>query len=162
MSKFIKEFDLRWSDLDANRHVANVTYSILTIEARMAMLRTYGITHKVLEELQIGPVILTEEYNYLREVLPDEKVYVEIELAGRAEDSKIVRFAHCLFKQSGELAMYCEVTVGWISLVTRKLVTPSQNLLDVLDLLPKSHHFHLLSKEELRQTKVPYGKTMGS
>ena len=25
---FLKEFEIRWSDLDANRHLANVTYSI--------------------------------------------------------------------------------------------------------------------------------------
>ena len=36
---FLKEFEVRWSDLDANRHLSNVSYLTYAGETRMAFLQ---------------------------------------------------------------------------------------------------------------------------
>jgi len=59
---FLKEFEIRWSDLDANRHLANVTYSIYAGETRMAFLKSLGLTHQRLLNLEIGPIVFNEYF----------------------------------------------------------------------------------------------------
>ena len=34
---FLKEFEIRWSDLDANRHLANVSYITYAGESRFGL-----------------------------------------------------------------------------------------------------------------------------
>ncbi len=54
---FLKEFEIRWSDLDANRHLANVSYITYAGEARLAFLLSLGLNNKKLSEMMIGPVV---------------------------------------------------------------------------------------------------------
>ncbi len=39
---FVKEFEIRWSDLDANRHMANSAYINFMSHTRMAYLGQLG------------------------------------------------------------------------------------------------------------------------
>ena len=36
---FLKEFEIRWNDLDANRHLANIAYISYASDTRMAFLQ---------------------------------------------------------------------------------------------------------------------------
>jgi len=54
---FLKEFEIRWNDLDANRHLANVSYLAYAGETRMAFLQSMGISYQTLIELGIGPIV---------------------------------------------------------------------------------------------------------
>ena len=66
---FLKEFEIRWNDLDANRHLANITLSYAS-ETRMAFLQKIGMSHAYLK-LAIGPIVFNEHLFYFKEVLPD-------------------------------------------------------------------------------------------
>jgi acyl-CoA thioester hydrolase len=61
---FLKEFEIRWNDLDANRHLANITYLSFASETRMAYLNRIGLSHKDLQQLKIGPVVFNEQRFY--------------------------------------------------------------------------------------------------
>ena len=54
---FLKEFEIRWNDLDANRHLANITYLSYASETRMAFLNHIGLSHKDLQQRAIGPIV---------------------------------------------------------------------------------------------------------
>ena len=65
---YVKEFEIRWSDLDANRHVANSSYVDMLSETRMSFLREHGVTQQFFETHGIGPVIFSEEFFYISEI----------------------------------------------------------------------------------------------
>lgn len=148
-NSYNKSFDVRWSDVDANRHVTSVTYSKLCIEIRLAFLREHGFSQDKLAELYIGPAIVHEELFYLREVKPDEQIHVEMQLRGVTADKRFLKFGHGLLNGQKELAVYNICTFCWIDLKTRKLCVAPQELLSILESLPKSPDYKILTKEDL-------------
>ena len=49
---FIKEFEVRWSDVDANRHLANSAYINFMSHTRMAFLLELGFAHDVMVQIR--------------------------------------------------------------------------------------------------------------
>lgn len=160
MEQFIKEFEIRWNDLDANRHVANATFSIFMNETRMALLAKNNFTQSDFEKLKVGPVILNETFYYLKEVKLNQKIYVDIELLGTSEDFKFWRLSHSLFLSSGELAVYSELLFSWFDLQSRKLISPPDRLYQIFSSLIKSSVYKTISQEETRNRNIPYTKTL--
>lgn len=151
MKRFVKTFEIRWNDLDANRHVANTSFVALMTETRMAFLLANGFGQEELARYNIGPVIFTEEIHYLREVHPNEKVHVDMELAGLSEDGQFFRFSQRLYNSKGKMSAYFEVTGAWFDLGTRKLTPPPAELMDKIDHVPKSPDFRVLSSADTRK-----------
>ena len=40
---FLKEFEIRWNDLDANRHLANISFLSFASDTRMKFLKNIGL-----------------------------------------------------------------------------------------------------------------------
>ena len=148
-NSYNKVFDIRWSDIDANRHVTSVTYSKLCIETRLALLREHGFSQDELAKMHIGPAIVHEELFYLREVKPDDKITVELQIKGITADKRFFKFGHSMLNGEKEMAVYNICTFCWIDLKERKLCVAPQKLLGILENLPKSHDFKILTKEDL-------------
>ena len=156
---YIKEFEIRWAELDANRHVANSSYVDLLSETRMSFLRENGFTQNKFEELRIGPVIFSEELYYIKEILPNEKIKISIELSGNDINFKYIRFSHCIFNQENKLSIYSETFFGWFSLDKRKLLVPPAELQNIIAGLSKSDNYQLLDENiSLKNPKIPFGK----
>jgi len=151
----IKSFEIRWSDLDPNRHVANSTYSALMNERRMTYLNEHGFTQSSFEKYKIGPVVFFEEFHYLKEILPGEKVYVDMELLASSTDHKFSKWSHSLFNQNGKLAVYSEILCSWFDLTERKLTVPPAELIDILLSLPKADNFEIITEQETRRKVIP-------
>jgi acyl-CoA thioester hydrolase len=151
----IKSFEIRWGDLDPNRHVANTAFSVLLNERRFSFLAENGFTQAAFNKLQIGPVILSEQFFYLKEVQPNSKVYIDIELLANTTDYKYIRFCHSLFNEQGKMAVYSTVLFTWMDLKTRKAIAPPTELMKITDTLKKSEHYQLMDEEEIRSDKIP-------
>lgn len=151
----VKSFHIRWSDLDANRHVANLSYFSFTVECRVAFLAEHGFGQDKLMEHNLGPVVLSEQMSYLRELLPGETVYVDIELLGYSEDKHFYKFSHTLFNSQGKMSAYSELLFAWIDLTTRKIVVPPPHLLDLLEKMPHNERFAILGKGDIRNPNIP-------
>lgn len=151
MSQFVKSFDIRWNDLDPNRHVANTTFLALMTETRMSYLTSHGFGLKDMARYNIGPVIFTEEIHYLREVHANERVHVDMELVGLSEDGRFFRFAQHLYNNDGDISAYFEVTGAWMDLGSRKLIAPPEELMSKVGEVPKSDHFRTLTNEDTRR-----------
>lgn len=156
----IKTFEIRWGDLDPNRHVANSAYVEFMNDTRMTYMHKNGFTQQKFAEYNIGPVVFTEDYHYMKEIMPRETVYVDVELVGVTDDKRFYRFGHCLYKANGKLAVYSELLFGWMDLKERKLQLPPDELMAILDNMPKSEKFRPITKDEMRSAKVPYGKVL--
>lgn len=148
---YLKEFEVRWNDLDANRHLANSAYTNFMSHTRMSCLVEMGFDHKVLAKHQIGPVSFYEHMYYFKEVLPGKPIRVSLELKGLSVDGMFFEFRHNFYDYQGKNLAHCEMLGGWFSLKTRKLTSLEPVLLQKFDEFDKPGDFRVLTKEDTRK-----------
>lgn len=156
--RYLKSFEVRWSDIDANVHLIHTAYSGFMAHTRMCFLDHIGITMAEIGKAKLGPILLNEHIHFLKEVRPLEIVYVDIVLSGMTPDNKIFRFDQGLHKSSGELAAYSRLLFAFMSSEDRKLATIPQAWQKSIEQMPRTEDFVVLSKSELRHGYVPYGR----
>jgi acyl-CoA thioester hydrolase len=147
---FIKEFEVRWSDLDANGHLANSAYVNFMSHTRMAFLTKAGFAYENLGQNALGPVVFFENIYYFREVLPGIPVRVSLELGGLSEDGMFFEFLHKFYDNKGRNLARCEMMGGWIDLKTRKLSALPPQFLEQFKTLARAPGFRWLSSEDTR------------
>jgi len=152
--EFKKSFEIRWSDLDANRHLANSAYQNFMSHTRMAFLLSHGFTQKELLKYNIGPIVFYEHIYYFKELLPEDRVEVNLRLKGLSKDGMFFNFEHDFFNQNGRNCARCEMMGAWIDMKTRKLVELPEHLLKPLEVLEKTEDFKILTKEDTRKHGV--------
>jgi len=153
---YLKEFEIRWSDVDANRHLANSAYVNFMSHTRMAFLQQLGFDQKTFAENQIGPVVFHEHLYYFKEVFPGRPIRVSLEVAGMSEDGKFFEFHHNFYDSEGKNVAHCEMMGAWISLQTRGLISLPEELLKIFNTVERPEGFRILTKEDTRKfAKVP-------
>lgn len=151
MELFTKKFEVRWSDLDANRHVANSAYLNFMSHTRMAYLMSHGFGHEEMVKLNIGPVIFHEHIYYFREVMPGSTIFVTMELRGLSEDNLFFEFVHNIYSKRGTHHLRAELMGAFIDLKSRKLTPMPDNLIDeVFGDLSRTGDYRLITKEDTR------------
>ena len=146
-----KEFDIRWSDLDANRHLANTAYINFMSHTRMGFLIENGFGQRELAKYNIGPVVFYEHINYFKEVFAGKPVKVSLELKGLSPDGMYFEFIHNFYDYKGRNFASCEMMGGWINLHERKLTALPPQLYNNLDSLSHTQDFKFLTKEDTRR-----------
>lgn len=144
MERFEKSFTIRWADCDANGHMRNTAYSEYATEVRMAYLTENGFGFEKFLETKVGPVILREEIDYLRELRMGARMTVDFVTLGISPDDARFKVRHELVREDGKLAARVTVLGGWMDLRTRRLAPPPGALADVLRALPRVEPFEVL------------------
>ncbi|WP_435136230.1 acyl-CoA thioesterase [Formosa sp. A9] len=153
---YTKQFEIRWSDIDANRHLANSAYTNFMSHTRMAFLMEQGFSANELAKFNIGPVVFYEHMYYFKEAFLGQPITVGLEVSGYSEDGKFFKFEHQFYNDKGDNIAHCEMLGGWIDLKQRKLIGLPEKLLALLEVFPKSENFKILTKEDTRvNNKVP-------
>lgn len=153
---YLKEFEVRWSDVDANRHLANSAYLNFMSHTRMDYLFHLGFDHKMMAERQIGPVVFYEHMYYFKEIFPGRPIRVSLEVKGMSEDGKFFEFHHNFYDGKGRNVAHCEMMGAWINLKTRSLIGLPMDLLEPFNAVEKPDGFKILTKEDTRRfTKIP-------
>ncbi|MFL5539404.1 MAG: acyl-CoA thioesterase [Longimicrobiaceae bacterium] len=147
---FEEHFFVRWSDLDANRHVRNTLFSEFATHTRFRLLEANGFSQARFESLRFGPVMFREEIRYRRELLFGDQVRVNVLFAGLSEDGSHWRVHQEVTRADGRQAAALTIDGAWIHLDTRKLVAPPDELLQLFQRLPRTGDFELL-RSVLRQ-----------
>lgn len=137
-------FEVRWADLDGNRHVRNTAFSEYASHTRFRLLAAHGFDQAQLEGLRFGPVMMREEIRYRREVLFGDTLVVDVRCAGLSPDSSHWRVHQDVLRSDGREAAVLTIQGGWIDLDTRKLVTPPAELAAVLQSLPHTPDYEEL------------------
>lgn len=143
-SVFSKSFEVRWADLDANRHLRNTAYLDYATHVRFAFLAANGFPAARFGELRFGPVILREEMTFLREVRPNDELTVDYRLAAQSADRRKFRLRHRFFRRDGVEAARIDTVGGWLDLDSRKLRPPPAELSAALDRLARTSDFDTL------------------
>ena len=148
---FFKEFDIRWSDLDANRHLANSAYINFMSHTRMAYLGQLGFNQKSMAEYNIGPVVFYEHMYYFKEVFAGKPVKVSLGFKGMSEDGMFFEFEHNFYDASGRNFARCEMMGAWMDLTERKLTSLPQVFMDAFNKVERVENFKILTKEDTRK-----------
>ena len=149
-----KQFEIRWSDLDANGHLANSAYTNFMSHTRMAFFGEHGFSLSKINEKKIGPVVFYEHMYYFKESFISDIISVTLEVSGLSADGMFFMFGHNFYNQKGENLAYCEIQGGWIDLRARKLCGLPESLLELAQKFPKSESYKTLTKEETRKHGV--------
>lgn len=151
---YTKLFEIRWSDLDANRHVANAAYQNFMSHTRMGFLIESGFSQEELVKSNLGPVVFYEHIYYFKELKPEDQARVSIELKGLSEDGMFFQFEHNVYNQDGKNCARCDMMGAWIDLSTRQLTALPNHLLTPLEQLSKTEDYKVLTKEDTRKFGV--------
>jgi acyl-CoA thioester hydrolase len=138
-----EHFAVRWSDLDANRHVKNTVFSEFATHTRFRLLESNGFDQARFAQLRFGPVMLREEIRYRRELAFGDEVVVNVRFAGLSVDGSQWRVQQEVVR-SGKQAAVLTIDGAWIHLDSRKLIAPPPELLELLQALPRAGSFEVL------------------
>ncbi|MGB5645832.1 acyl-CoA thioesterase [Muriicola sp.] len=153
---YFKDFEIRWSDLDANLHLGNSAYTNLMTHARMSYLSELGFDHKTLIKNRLGPVVFYEHMYYFKEVLPGSNIKVSVEVKGLSEDGMFFEFHQNFYNDQGKNIARCEMMGSWMGWETRTLMPLKGELLESMHKAEKASDFRVLTKEDTRKfRKLP-------
>src|ERR1700741_4335457 len=101
MQKFIHPIQIRWADIDANRHLRHSVYYDYAASCRVAALSERGLTSKKYEEFMIGPILFREEGIFKREIVFEDTPSIDFEITKSREDFSRVSIRHHITKADG-------------------------------------------------------------
>ena len=151
---YLKEFEIRWSDVDANRHMANSAYLNFMSHTRMSFLLEIGFNQKTMSQNNMGPVVFHEHVYYFKEAFLGKPVKVSLELVGLSEDGMFFEFHHNFYDGHGKNFAHCQIMGAWIDLKTRTLTGLVHEFLGAFNKVPKGDGFKVLTKEDTRKFSV--------
>lgn len=146
-----KNFEIRWSDIDANKHLANTAYINYMSHTRMGFLMENGFGYKEMARYNLGPVVFHEHVHYFKEVFAGMPVTVTLKLNGLSQDGMYFEFVHDFYDHKGRNFARCDMMGGWIDLKERKLIGLPKELFDKLNNLDHTEDFRILTKEDTRK-----------
>ena len=148
MQKFKVPIQIRWTDIDANRHLRHSAYYDYGAIGRMGFFINHGLTTAHFEEMKIGIILFREEAIFKREIVHEDNVSIDLEITRASNDFSRWSLRHHLFKNNDTLAAIINVDGAWIDMTRRKLTTPNDVIRKVFSVIPKADDF-----EEIVKTK---------
>ena len=136
-----KSFQVIWANLDPNMHLRHTAYNDYAAQVRLDFFLDHGFTMSDMTKFQIGPILFKEETKFLREVAMNETIHINCELTGLRADGSKWNMQHYIYKSNNILSAIVSVEGAWLDLIARKIKIPPIELLNVLNLMPKSEKF---------------------
>ena len=141
MNEYKKEFELRWSDVDANQHVMHSKYYELGAHCRMSFMFEHGVTSQFFQKEMIGPILFREECIFKKEVNAAEIVTVNLVVTKCRRDGSRWSVLHELKKTDGTIAALMYADLAWMDLTKRKLTIPPAIVAKMMEAAPKHVDF---------------------
>jgi acyl-CoA thioester hydrolase len=144
MQDFIKEIQVRWSDLDPNVHLRHSVYYDWGAFCRIAFLEQFNLSTEVMHRLQIGPILFREECVFRREIRLGDKVTINLEVLKAKRDYSRWTIQHTVVKSGDIVSAILTVDGAWLDTAKRKLVTPPKQVADTFVQMPTHENFQWL------------------
>lgn len=144
MTAYSRPYEIRFSDIDANRHVNYAAYVDAAGDLRYRFFAEHGFPPERFEQLGVGPVYTTITTHFLREVRMGETVTVTFALAGLSAQGARWKVHHDVIKSNGKKAASIDMEGVLLDLSTRQAVAPAPELLKVFHLCPRTDDFEVL------------------
>lgn len=144
MERYSIPIQIRWADIDQNRHLRHSAYYDYGATARMTFLNAHGLTTEKMEELKIGPVLFREEAIFKREIKLEDRITIDIQILKATTDFSRWSIRHHITKEDGIIAAVIQVDGAWIDLEKRKLAQPNDFIKTIFKDFPVSPDFQLM------------------
>jgi acyl-CoA thioester hydrolase len=141
MSNYAMPVQIRWADIDQNRHLRHSVYYDYGAMMRMHVLQSNGLTTQKLEELKVGPILFREEAIFKREIKLEDHITITVELLKSTENYARWSLRHHFLKADNSLAAIVTIDGAWMDLEKRKLAVPDDFVRQVFAQFPKSQEF---------------------
>jgi acyl-CoA thioester hydrolase len=138
---FSRVIQIRWADIDANRHLRHSAYFDYGATIRMMFFSENGLTTQKLEQLQIGPILFREEALFKREIRLEDQITVDVALHCSTVNYSRWSFRHTFTKTDGNIAAIINIDAAWIDLVKRRLTTPNEFIQSIFEKCPRIEGF---------------------
>ncbi len=122
MELYKKTFAVIWADLDPNFHVRHTAYNDYAAQVRFAFLNDNGYSAERFRKERVGPVIFREETRFLREVLANDSLTVDIKMETVGDDWRKWKIRHNVYRGDGVKAAEIDVDGAWMNTELRKIV----------------------------------------
>lgn len=144
MDKFIYKAKIMWSQVDANMHLRHSAYADFAAQARIEILETLGFNSDVFIKYKIGPILFREELIYLKELRPNDSIYITCVLTKLNTDGSRWSFKQEIFRNDGVKAAIVNVDGAWIDTEKRKLTGLTNDLIEAFSKVSKDENFEQL------------------
>jgi acyl-CoA thioester hydrolase len=141
MDKFSLPIQVRWSDIDQNRHLRHSAYYDYGATVRIACFSQHGLTNLRFEELRIGPILFREEAIFKREIKFEDRITVDLAVTKATPDFARWSVRHQFYKEDGTIAAFINLDGAWMDILARKLAIPDDFIQTVFNDFPKSTDF---------------------
>jgi acyl-CoA thioester hydrolase len=135
---------IRWADLDANRHVRHSAYYDYAAQARIDFMSSAGLDSHKLNELQIGPILFREECIFRKELRLEDRVHITTEMLRARHNFSRWAIRHHFYKNDTILSTVLTIEGAWLDLQARKLATPTAFVQQVFAAFPRATEFQWL------------------
>lgn len=147
MEKFSLPIQVRWSDIDQNRHLRHSAYYDYGATVRIACFSEHGLTNLKFEDLRIGPILFREEAIFKREIKFEDKIVADIEMTRATEDFARWSLRHNIYQDDGTLCAVLNLDGAWIDIVKRKLAIPNEYVQNIFSDFPRAKDFEWAVKK---------------
>ncbi|MDR8392448.1 thioesterase family protein [Aliifodinibius sp. S!AR15-10] len=145
MDDYSKSYEVIWADMDPNRHLRHSAYNDYAAQTRVSLFADYGMSiEQIAQEEKLGPILFREETKFLKEVPLSESIIVHCAIMAMRKDGSRWSFRHEVYRGDVAKAAVIVVDGAWLNLDTRKLGTPTQKLLEIIEALPRTDNFRWL------------------
>jgi acyl-CoA thioester hydrolase len=141
MEKFVKDLQVRWSDLDPNFHLRHSVYYDWGAFCRIEFLSRFQLDPSLMQQLHFGPIIFREECIFKREIRFGDHVTIDLKLAKSRRDYSRWTIQHLIMKNEEILSAVLTLDGAWIDTVARKLTIPPAQAASVFSQMPAAEDF---------------------
>jgi len=141
MNDFIKQVEIRWSDLDPNFHVRHSVYYDFGAFSRLSFFTENNITPQLMQQHNIGPILFREECVFKKEIHFGDTVFINVKLDKLTKDFSRWTLVHEIFKNDNVPAAFITVDGAWIDTIKRKLTIPPDSFNELYKAVPKTGNF---------------------
>ena len=143
MGEFSFSFEVRWADVDANRHMRHSAYNDYAAHLRVKLLESIKLDMATMSKLELGPVLFREETVFLREAAMGEQMTVDVKLKKTRPGGSRWSFVHEFTKSDGKVAARITVDGAWMDLKKRKLTALPEQFHNSLFEIPRTDDFEI-------------------
>ena len=144
MEHFVREVQVRWSDLDPNVHLRHSVYYDWGAFCRIDFLQAHGLTTGLMQQLQFGPILFREECIFRKEVRLGDRITITMKLLKAKRDFSRWSIQHEILKNGDVLAAVLTVDGAWLDTALRKLATPPPQVAVVFSKMEHTKDFQWL------------------
>lgn len=141
MDQYSKTYEVTWADMDPNRHMRHSVYNDYAAHTRVAMFSDHGFSISRIADQGLGPILFREETRFQKEIRLSEVITVKCAVKKMREDGSRWTFLHEIFKENKEKAADIIVDGAWLDLNRRKLGTPTEEMMKVINTFPRTEDF---------------------